>query len=120
MYGNIDGLCKESNKQRFTCNGAKVVYQASIIWGAVGPQRMFQNGQVYSSLMYFFLIGVSCCFSALRASGTDLYVSQPVVTVLVYLAYRRWPTSFIKYINVPIFFNSAGSIPPATVSEFYP
>lgn len=41
------------------CNGSKVVYNASMIWGAVGPMRLFQSGQVYSSLMYFFIIGVS-------------------------------------------------------------
>lgn len=59
MYGHISDLCSESNKQRFTCNGSKVVYNASIIWGSVGPQRMFQAGQMYNSLMYFFIIGVS-------------------------------------------------------------
>ena len=59
MYGHISDLCSEKNKQRFTCNGSKVVYNSSIIWGSIGPQRMFQAGQVYNSLMYFFLIGVS-------------------------------------------------------------
>lgn len=34
--------------------------------------------------------------------------SQPVVTVLVYLVYRRYPNSWVKYINVPVFFNAAG------------
>lgn len=58
MYGNITDLCKPTNTQRFTCNGAKVVYNASLIWGTIGPQRMFQAGQVYNSIMYFFIIGV--------------------------------------------------------------
>ena len=62
MIGNIHDLCSSKNTQRFTCNGAKVVYNASLIWGSIGPQRMFQSGQVYSSIMYFFIIGVS--FSA--------------------------------------------------------
>jgi hypothetical protein len=52
MIGHIPDLCKSTNKDRFTCN-------ASLIWGTIGPQRMFQSGQVYSSLMYFFAIGVS-------------------------------------------------------------
>lgn len=56
---NIKDLCSSKNTQRFTCNGAKVVYNASIIWGAIGPQRMFQHGQVYNAIVYFFLIGVS-------------------------------------------------------------
>ncbi|CAD0029424.1 unnamed protein product [Aureobasidium pullulans] len=62
-------------------------------------QRMFQSGQVYSALMYFFLIG-------------------PVVTILVYLLYRRHPNSWLKYINVPIFFNAAGNIPPANTTQY--
>lgn len=78
MYSNVKDLCKPTNKDRFTpvailrflfattdagpllsCNGSKVVYNASMIWGVVGPKRLFQSGQVYSSLMYFFIIGVS-------------------------------------------------------------
>ncbi|KXG47533.1 Oligopeptide transporter OPT superfamily [Penicillium griseofulvum] len=99
MMGHISDLCKPTNKQRFTCNDAKVMYNASLIWGTIGPQRMFQSGQVYNGLMYFFLIG-------------------PVVTVLVYLIYRRYPNSWVRYINVPIFFNAAGNIPPANTTQY--
>lgn len=35
------------------------MYNASMIWGTIGPQRMFQSGQVYNALMYFFILGVS-------------------------------------------------------------
>ncbi|CAG8973878.1 hypothetical protein HYALB_00003656 [Hymenoscyphus albidus] len=99
MLSNIKDLCKPTNKQRFTCNGAKTVYSASLIWGSIGPQRMFQPGQVYNAIMYFFLIG-------------------PVVTVLVWLVYRRYPHTWVRYINVPIFFNAAGLIPPATTTQY--
>ncbi|TYJ55061.1 OPT family small oligopeptide transporter [Cryptococcus floricola] len=99
MIGNIKDLCKSTNKDRFTCAGAKVVYNASIIWGTIGPQRMFQHGQVYSSLMYFFAIG-------------------PVVTVAVYLLYKRYPNSWLRLVNVPIFFNAAGNIPPANTTQY--
>ncbi|KIR43930.1 OPT family small oligopeptide transporter [Cryptococcus deuterogattii 99/473] len=99
MIGNIKGLCSPKNPDRFTCAGAKVVYNASLIWGTIGPQRMFQAGQVYNGLMYFFVIG-------------------PVVTVLVYLVYRRYPNSWVKYINVPVFFNAAGNIPPANTTQY--
>ncbi|KAB8220940.1 OPT oligopeptide transporter protein-domain-containing protein [Aspergillus novoparasiticus] len=99
MMGHISRLCDPKNPNRFTCNGSKVMYNASIIWGTIGPQRMFQQGQVYNGLMYFFLIG-------------------PVVTVIVYLLYRRYPNSWLKYVNVPIFFNAAGNIPPATTTQY--
>ncbi|KAJ5329424.1 hypothetical protein N7452_009814 [Penicillium brevicompactum] len=99
MMGHIEGLCEPTNKQRFTCNGSKVMYNASLIWGTIGPQRMFQSGQVYNGLVYFFIIG-------------------PVVTVLVYFIYRRYPNSWVRYINVPIFFNAAGNIPPANTTQY--
>ncbi|KAH8736353.1 OPT oligopeptide transporter protein-domain-containing protein [Ilyonectria robusta] len=99
MIGNIENLCDPDNTQRFTCAGSKVVYNASVIWGTIGPQRMFQSGQVYNGLMYFFLIG-------------------PVTTVLVYLVYRRFPNSWVRYVNVPIFFNAAGNIPPANTTQY--
>jgi hypothetical protein len=60
MIGNIQHLCSPTITQRFTCNGAKVVYNASITWRSIGPQKMFQSGQVYSGIMYFFIIGVRC------------------------------------------------------------
>ncbi|TVY43677.1 Glutathione transporter [Lachnellula subtilissima] len=99
MMGHIPNLCSPKNTQRFTCNGAKVYYSTSIIWGSIGPQRMFQSGQVYSGIMYFFIIG-------------------PVVTLLVWLVYRRYPNSWVRYINVPIFFNAAGNIPPANTTQY--
>lgn len=60
---------------------------------------MFQSDQIYNSLMYFFLIG-------------------PIVTVIVYFMYRRYPKSWLRYINVPIFFNSAGNIPPGNTTQY--
>src|SRR5690349_7790543 len=81
MIGHIPDLCKSTNKARFTCNGAKVVYNASLIWGTIGPQRMFQAGQVYSSLMYFFAIGVS-------ALSTSPYHSQNYLLANPYPARR--------------------------------
>ncbi|QSZ35659.1 hypothetical protein DSL72_006781 [Monilinia vaccinii-corymbosi] len=99
MIGHIPDLCSPKNTQRFTCPSAKVTYNASLIWGTIGPQRMFQPGQVYNRIMYFFLIG-------------------PIVTVLVYAIYRRYPSSWVRYINVPVFFNAAGNIPPANTSQY--
>ncbi|KAK2627016.1 hypothetical protein QTJ16_004191 [Diplocarpon rosae] len=99
MFSNIPNLCSPNNTQRFTCNGAKVTYSASLIWGSIGPQRMFEHGQVYNGIMYFFLIG-------------------PLVTVAVWLVYLRHPHSWVKYINVPVFFNAAGNIPPANTTQY--
>ncbi|KAJ7362691.1 OPT oligopeptide transporter [Mycena albidolilacea] len=99
MLGNIENLCSTKNTDRFTCNGTRVVYNASLIWGTIGPQRMFQSGQTYSQIMYFFLIG-------------------PCLVVIFYLLYKRYPNSWVRYVNLPIFFNSAGNIPPANTTQY--
>ncbi|KAJ7685541.1 OPT oligopeptide transporter, partial [Mycena polygramma] len=99
MMGNIENLCSTKNTDRFTCNGTRVVYNASLIWGTVGPQRMFQTGQTYSQIMYFFLIG-------------------PCLVGIFYLIYKRYPNSWVRYVNLPIFFNSAGNIPPANTTQY--
>lgn len=98
--GHIEGLCNPNNSARFICAGAKVIYNASIIWGTIGPQRMFQHGQVYSAIMYFFLIGVS--FLVVSSKRVLTITPQPVFTVVVYLIYRRYPNSWVKYVNPPI------------------
>jgi hypothetical protein len=75
MFSNIENLCDPHNTQRFTCAGSKVVYNASIIWGTIGPQRMFQSGQVYSGLMYFFFLGVSLPYHVIPLDVLTIFAS---------------------------------------------
>ncbi|GAA5888550.1 hypothetical protein JCM6882_008993 [Rhodosporidiobolus microsporus] len=99
MFGNIEGLCTSGQPGRFTCAGTKVVYNASVIWGTIGPQRMFNPGQTYHGLVHFWWIG-------------------PVSVTIVYLLYRRWPNSWLRFVHLPIFFNSAGNLPPANTMQY--
>lgn len=94
-YGAIDHLCEADQKSHFTCPGAKVFFNASIIWGVIGPQRQFSHGQLYYNLLFFFILGA--CL--------------PVVNWLIL---KKYPNSFIKHLNWPVFFSGTGLIPPAT------
>lgn len=40
------------------------------------------------------------------------------MVVFFYLLYRRYPNSWLRYVNMPIFFNSAGNIPPANTTQY--
>lgn len=93
--GNIEDVCTSKQKSHFTCPGSKVFFNASIIWGVIGPQRMFSAGQMYNKLMYFFILGAGL----------------PVVNWLIL---KKWPRSLIRYLNWPVFFSGTGLIPPAT------
>lgn len=48
LRGNIDGVCTSNQKQGITCPNAKTFFNASVIWGVVGPKRMFSSGALYS------------------------------------------------------------------------
>lgn len=68
---------------------------ASVIWGLIGPARMFSPGQIYSGLFFFFLVGT-------------------VTPVIIYFAAKRFPNSPLKYLMAPLIFGGSGLIPPAT------
>ncbi|KAK6456527.1 OPT oligopeptide transporter protein-domain-containing protein [Scheffersomyces xylosifermentans] len=55
MDGGIANYCDPHNKQKFTCPNSRTFYSASVIWGVIGPKRVF-NG-LYPILQYCFLIG---------------------------------------------------------------
>jgi OPT family small oligopeptide transporter len=95
MLANIEDMCTPHQKNGFRCPGTTVFATASIIWGGIGPSRVFGQGAPYNSLLYFFLIGA-------------------LLPIPFYLLARRFPLSFWRYVNIPIFFAGLGAIPPAT------
>jgi len=99
MFTNIEGMC--TPLPMFICPSTPVFGAASVIWGVVGPQRMFSFGQVYSGLTAFFLVGA-------------------LSPIIPYVMLRRYPNSLWKYLNMPIIFNGAGYIPPATAVNYVP
>ncbi len=46
MFSNIDGICTPAAKGYFTCPQISTFATASLIWGAIGPQRMFGPGSL--------------------------------------------------------------------------
>ncbi|KAI3403216.1 hypothetical protein KGF56_003986 [Candida oxycetoniae] len=94
-YGAVENLCKPGQGSGFDCPGARVFFTASIIWGAIGPQRQFSPGQLYYKLLFFFIVGAG-------------------LPIINWLILRKWPNSMVKYLHWPVFFSGTGLIPPAT------
>jgi OPT family oligopeptide transporter len=92
---NIEDVCEVTQPQRFTCPGGRIFFSASVIWGLIGPARVFSPGQIYSGLLAFFVVGA-------------------VTPVIIYFVAKRYPRSAAKYLMAPLIFGGAGSIPPAT------
>ncbi|KAF5692507.1 putative isp4 [Fusarium denticulatum] len=104
---SIPGVCEQPP---FTCPGGRVFFAgkscnpsptalpnwlASVIWGLLGPARMFSPGQVYSGLFVFFILGA-------------------ITPIVIYVLAKRWPRSPVRYLMAPLIFGGAGAIPPAT------
>lgn len=48
--GSIEGVCTSDAIARFTCPGGRVFFTASVIWGLIGPQRIFSGTGIYGNL----------------------------------------------------------------------
>ncbi|RDW75767.1 putative small oligopeptide opt family protein [Coleophoma crateriformis] len=96
---NIPDLCSSDQVNNYNCPNASVYGTASVLWGLIGPARIFGAGATYSALQYFWLMGAAF----------------PVIT---YFAAKRWPSSPIRYLHWPIIFGGSGNIPPATVYNY--
>lgn len=94
-YGNIPNLCEADQANNYTCPNGKVFFNASIIWGVIGPERQFSQGQIYYGLLFFFIIGA-------------------LLPLMNWLILKKWPNSPIRWLNWPVFFSGTGHIPPAT------
>lgn len=89
-------LCKKSG---FICPNTEVFGTASIIWGVIGPARQFSKGQIYYALVFFFPLGV-------------------LLPIIAWLLSRRFPNSWVRYINFPVVLSGTGRIPPANAVNY--
>ena|SRR5579859_201407 len=54
---HVTDLCHDEQKQKFTCVGTYTLFTASLIWGTIGPAKMFGSGALYHNSLYGFLLG---------------------------------------------------------------
>jgi len=101
MFTNIPDMCNPKQKDGFICPSTEVFGTASIIWGVIGPALQFSKGQVYYALVFFFLIGA-------------------ITPVIPWAITRRYPNSWLKYVNFPVIYSGTGAIPPASAVNYIP
>ncbi|KAL3504978.1 hypothetical protein ACH5RR_034819 [Cinchona calisaya] len=103
LLTSIENICHPellSPNSPWTCPGDSVFYSASVIWGLVGPRRLFGSLGNYSALNWCFLGGA-------------------LAPILVWLIYKTFPSQkWIRLINFPVIFGSTGNMPPATSLNF--
>lgn len=93
--GAIKDVCSAKQPNHYTCPNGRVFFNASIIWGVIGPRNIFSVGQMYSPMLFFWIAGF-------------------ILPIAIYIGARAFPRSSIRYLNAPLIFSGAGLIPPAT------
>ncbi|KAL3844994.1 hypothetical protein ACJIZ3_002397 [Penstemon smallii] len=84
----------------WTCPGDHVFYDASVIWGLIGPRRIFGDLGYYSAINWSFLVGALAPF-------------------LVWLAHKAFPNEhWIRLVSVPVLLVSIVNMPPATAVNY--
>lgn len=80
---NIPDLCHLDQKNHFICPGEHVFFSSAVLWGVIGPKRIFANGAVFHSFVWSFAIGA-------------------VLPVPIWLSARKFPKAGFRYWNVPL------------------
>ncbi|KAK9470396.1 OPT oligopeptide transporter protein-domain-containing protein [Dipodascopsis tothii] len=84
---NIENLCSSTQKDKFTCAGTTTIYADSVLFGVIGPRRVFDR--LYPPLKYSFLIGV--------------LIVPPMLLL------RRWFPRQMRYVHPVLLANGAAS-----------
>ncbi|KAK3410467.1 hypothetical protein EUGRSUZ_J02450 [Eucalyptus grandis] len=84
----------------WTCPSDHVFYDASVIWGLIGPRRIFGDLGHYSAINWFFLVGAIAPF-------------------IVWLAHKAFPDKeWIRLITMPVLLGATSHMPPATAVNY--
>lgn len=97
---NICDTALLSADSPWTCPADRVFYDASVIWGLIGPRRIFGNLGEYEAINWFFLLGA-------------------IAPVIVWLFHKAYPDKeWIRLINMPVLIGATGMMPPATAVNY--
>ncbi|KAM0747315.1 OPT-domain-containing protein [Meredithblackwellia eburnea MCA 4105] len=87
--------CLPTNTNHLTCPQAKAMFSSSIIWGLMGPNRVFGTGTTFGPILWAMFIGF-------------------LLPILFWWAGRRWPDRGLSYISIPVLLAGLTFAPPAT------
>ncbi|XP_010520694.1 PREDICTED: oligopeptide transporter 4 [Tarenaya hassleriana] len=103
QLSSIENICQEDllpPDSPWTCPGDRVFFDASVIWGLVGPKRIFGSQGNYAAMNWFFVGG---------ALGP----------IIVWMLHKSFPNqSWIPLINLPVLLGATSMMPPATAVNY--
>ncbi|KAJ6571281.1 OPT-domain-containing protein [Mycena capillaripes] len=95
----IPGVCTPDQIDHFTCPGINTFFTASVLWGTLGPKRMFGAGGIYNGLLYCFPIGA-------------------VIPIPFYFLRKRFKS--FEYVHLPVILAGGLSWPPYNMANLWP
>ncbi|KAF3796787.1 Oligopeptide transporter 5 [Nymphaea thermarum] len=97
----VPNICDAAKNPLWRCPNDAVFFSASVIWGVVGPNRMFGSEGLYVKLNWWFLVG--------------LLAPLPVWALSRAFPEKKW----IRLINVPVILGATGNMPPAGAVNYW-
>lgn len=94
----IPELCMKG-ETNWQCPNTNTSYVTSVIWGSIGPGRIFNGTTGYNMLFWFFLVGL-------------------LLPVPFWLLARRYPSSMWRYVHTPVILGVTAIMPPARAVMF--
>ncbi|WWC67840.1 OPT family small oligopeptide transporter [Kwoniella pini CBS 10737] len=83
QFEAIPDLCVPGQKDLMTCPYYTTFYSSALLFGVVGPRRMYGSLGLYKNTLWGFFAGFALVF-------------------LAWVAKKRWPNNLTKNINVPV------------------
>jgi OPT family oligopeptide transporter len=99
LFDNVPNICTRENLQ-WQCPQSTLFYSASIIWGVIGPLRMFGSSSSYFPLIFAFPIGALL----------------PIPAWLLMKKYPQYP--WLGLIHFPALLSGISQLPTAPAGEF--
>lgn len=93
----IANYCSPHQDQKFTCPTATTFYSASVLWGVIGPKKVF--GGLYPVLQWCFLIGFLLVFPCviLKKYFSHYKVVRFFHPVLIIMGFLNWAPYNLSY-----------------------
>ncbi|ORZ06529.1 oligopeptide transporter OPT family [Lobosporangium transversale] len=95
LINTRENICTDEGYP-FTCRTSRTFYAASIIWGAIGPARVFGDvdGAIYAPVQWGFVVGAA-------------------LPLIFWFLSQKFPNvSWLKYVHWPVLLASTSNMPP--------
>ncbi|KAK1303624.1 Oligopeptide transporter 7 [Acorus calamus] len=103
LMDTIPNICNRAllpENSPWTCPSDHVFYDGSVVWGLIGPRRIFGDLGTYTAINWFFLFGA-------------------IAPLLVWMAHKAFPNQhWISLVHMPILLGATANIPPATAVNY--